>query len=125
MAKTVCKLLGVVFLLVGIAGFVAPGLCWARTSVCAITWFTSSPAQLPCIFGFAGSLTAPPKTFCLVFGVVYLLLGVVGFRLGYLGAPAEDADMAQDPRLRKVLPGTLELGQSGSHQFTSCWELFS
>jgi hypothetical protein len=32
-------------------------------------------------FGFAGTLSGA-KTFCLVFGVVYLALGVLGFGLG-------------------------------------------
>ena len=111
MAKTVCKLLGVVFLLVGIAGFVNSGLLGTHLSlVHNLVHIVSGAIAL--YLGFAGSAKAA-KTFCLVFGVVYLLLGVVGFLLGQPGTPtiAGMTGMAQDPRLWKVLPGTLELGQ--------------
>jgi hypothetical protein len=108
MAKTVCKLLGVVFLLVGIAGFVKPDLLGTHLSLAHNLIHIASGA-IALYLGFAGSAKAA-KTFCLVFGVVYLLLGVVGFLLGQPGTP-EMAGMAADTRLWKVLPGTLELGQ--------------
>jgi hypothetical protein len=81
MAKTVCKLLGVVFLLVGIAGFAKPGLLGAHlTPPHNIVHIVSGLIAL--YFGFAGSLSGA-KGFCLVFGIVYLALGVLGqFALG-------------------------------------------
>ncbi len=109
MAKTICKILGVVFLIVGIAGFVAPGLLGTHLSLAHnLVHIISGAVAL--YFGFAGSASGA-RTFCLVFGAVYLLLGVVGFVMGQPGA-SEIAGMThQDSRLWKVLPGTLELGQ--------------
>ncbi|HET9713219.1 MAG TPA: DUF4383 domain-containing protein, partial [Pyrinomonadaceae bacterium] len=49
-------------------------------------------------FGFAGTLSAA-KTFCLVFGVVYLALGVLGIGLG-------------TPPDRMWMLGPLHLGQA-------------
>jgi hypothetical protein len=60
--------------------------------------------------GFAGSASAA-RTFCLVFGAVYLLLGVVGFVMGHPGASAIAGMTMEDSKLWKVLPGTLELGK--------------
>ena len=80
MAKTVCKILGVVFLLVGIAGFASPNLLGAHLNAAHNVVHLVSGA-LALYFGFAGSLSAA-KTFALVFGVVYLGLGVLGFGIG-------------------------------------------
>ena len=80
MAKTVCKILGVVFLLVGVCGFAAPGLLGAHLSTPHnVIHIVSGAVAL--YFGFAGTLSGA-KVFCLVFGVVYLALGVLGFVLG-------------------------------------------
>src|SRR6476660_4654489 len=80
MAKTVCKILGVVFLLVGVAGFASPGLLGAHlTPPHNVVHIVSGVIAL--YFGFAGSLTGA-KGFCLVFGVLYLALGVVGMAIG-------------------------------------------
>lgn len=108
MAKTVCKILGVVFIIVGIAGFVKPDLLGTHLSLVHNLIHIASGA-VALYLGFAGSAKAA-KTFCLVFGVVYLLLGVVGFLLGQPGTPTMEG-MAADTKLWKVLPGTLELGQ--------------
>ena len=80
MAKTVCKILGVIFLLVGLCGFVAPNLLGAHLSpIHNVIHIVSGAIAL--YFGFAGALSGA-KTFCLVFGVVYLALGILGFALG-------------------------------------------
>ena len=80
MAKTVCKILGVVFLLVGVCGFFAPNLLGAHLSPAHnLVHIVSGIIAL--YFGFAGSLSGA-KTFCLVFGVVYLALGILGLALG-------------------------------------------
>ena len=80
MAKTVCKILGVAFLLVGIAGFAAPTLLG----------FHFGPAHnlvhilsgvIALYLGFAGSLSGA-KGFCLIFGIVYLALGIFGMTMG-------------------------------------------
>ena len=84
MAKTIAKVLGVVLLLVGVLGF---------TTVLAPLGAHLNPAHnavhiltgvISLYFGFAGSFSAA-RTFCLVFGAVYLLLGVVGYLIGDAG----------------------------------------
>ncbi len=80
MAKTVCKILGVVFLLVGVVGFVNPTLLGAHLSPAHNAVHIVS-GVIALYFGFAGTLSGA-KTFSLVFGVVYLALGVLGFGLG-------------------------------------------
>jgi uncharacterized protein DUF4383/short repeat uncharacterized protein DUF308 len=80
MAKTVCKILGVVFLLVGVCGFVAPKLFGAHlTPAHNAVHIVSGVIAL--YFGFAGTLSGA-KIFSLVFGVVYLALGILGMALG-------------------------------------------
>jgi len=80
MAKTVCKILGVVFLLVGVCGFAAPTLLGAHlTPPHNVVHIVSRAIAL--YFGFAGTLSAA-KIFTLVFGVVYLALGILGLVMG-------------------------------------------
>ena len=80
MAKTVCKILGVVFLLVGVAGFASPGLLGAHlTPPHNVVHIVSGVIAL--YFGFAGPLSGA-KAFSLVFGVVYLGLGTCGMAFG-------------------------------------------
>src|SRR5215217_7097003 len=80
MAKTVCKILGVVFLLVGVVGFAAPNLLGAHLSPAHNAVHIVSGA-IALYFGFAGTLSGA-KIFSLVFGVVYLALGILGMALG-------------------------------------------
>ena len=109
MAKLVCKLLGVVFVLVGAAGFAMPGLLGTHLSVAhnAVHLISGFVALY---FGFAGSASAA-RSFCLVFGAVYLLLGIVGFFLGHPGASTITGMMMEDSKMWKVIPGTLEFGK--------------
>jgi Domain of unknown function (DUF4383) len=83
MAKTVAKILGVVLLLVGVLGF---------THVLDSLGAHLSPAHnlvrilsgvIALYFGFAGSLSGA-KGFCIIFGLVYLLLGILGLAMGEL-----------------------------------------
>ena len=100
MAKTVCKILGVVLLLVGVIGFPEFGhrLLGAHlTPAHNVVHLVSGALAL--YFGFAGSLSAA-KAFSLVFGVVYLALGILGMALG------EAPDRIWHPA------GLLELGQA-------------
>jgi hypothetical protein len=80
MAKTVCKILGVVLLLVGLIGFATDNLLGAHlTTAHNVVHLVSGALAL--YFGFAGTLSAA-KMFSLVFGVVYLALGILGLALG-------------------------------------------
>ena len=97
MAKTIATILGIVFILVGLIGFAVPGLLGAHLSTAHnIIHLVSGAAAL--YLGLKGSLSAA-RTFCFVFGAVYLLLGVAGFLLG-----------TGSERMRHVVPGTLEFG---------------
>ncbi len=97
MAKTICTVLGIVFILVGIAGFVVPNLLGAHLSFAHnIIHLLSGAVAL--YLGLAGTL-AGARAFCLVFGAVYLLLGVVGMVAG-----------TGDGRMLTVIPDALVLG---------------
>jgi hypothetical protein len=99
MAKTLATILGIGFILVGIVGFVAPGLLGMHLSLAHNLIHLVSGA-LALYFGLAGTLGAA-RTFCLVFGAVYLLLGLAGIVAG-----------DGEARLLTVLPGQLTLGMS-------------
>jgi hypothetical protein len=102
MAKTICKVLGVVFLLVGVVGFAAPTLLNAHlTPAHNVVHIVSGVLAL--YFGFAGSLSAA-KMFALIFGVVYLGLGILG---GALGTPPD--------RLFHAGPLVLGMSDHGIH----------
>jgi hypothetical protein len=83
MAKTVAKILGVVLLLVGILGFthVLDALGAHLNPAHNLVHIVSGVIAL--YFGFAGSLSGA-KTFCIIFGLVYLLLGICGLAIGDL-----------------------------------------
>jgi len=97
MAKRICTILGVVFIIVGVAGFVMPGLLGAHLSLAHnIIHLLSGAVAL--YLGLKGT-EAAARTFCRVFGIVYLLLGVAGFLLG-----------SGDDKMWDVIPGQLMLG---------------
>ena len=83
MAKTVAKILGVVLLLVGILGFthLLDSLGAHLSPVHNLVHIISGVISL--YFGFAGSLGGA-KSLCTIFGLVYLLLGLVGIVKGDL-----------------------------------------
>ena len=85
MAKTIASLVGVVFILVGIVGFLQPHLLGAHLgTVHNVIHLVSGAVSL--YFGTKGTL-GQARTFCIVFGLVYGLLGVVGFVVGELSLP--------------------------------------
>ena len=80
MAKTVCKLLGLVLLIVGICGFFAHNLLGAHLTLQHNVVHLVSGA-IALYFGFSGSAGAA-RGFCLIFGLVYLALGLCGWFMG-------------------------------------------
>jgi hypothetical protein len=80
MAKTVCKLLGLIFLIVGIAGIFSHNLLGAHLNM-AHNMVHIVSGVIALYFGFSGSYSGA-RGFCLLFGIVYLLLGVCGWLLG-------------------------------------------
>ncbi|MEW6208143.1 MAG: DUF4383 domain-containing protein [Acidobacteriota bacterium] len=96
MAKTVATILGVVFIAVGGVGFISHDLLGAHLgTVHNVVHLVSGAVSL--YFGTKGSLSSA-RMFCLLFGVVYAALGVVGFVAG-----EGEGKMLN-------LPGSLELG---------------
>jgi hypothetical protein len=108
MAKRICTILGIGFLLVGIIGFVARDFLGTHLSIVhTIIHLVSGAAAL--YLGLRGTL-AQARLFCIVFGVVYALLGVVGFLFGGSSSPSAGIPGPHDDRLFKLIPGVLELG---------------
>jgi Domain of unknown function (DUF4383) len=109
MAKTIATVLGVAFILIGILGFVAPGMMGMHLSLLHNLVHIISGA-LALYFGLAGTL-AGARTFCIAFGAVYALLGIAGYLLGsdaahtIAGIPSHGTD----PKLFPVIGGQLEL----------------
>ena len=107
MAKTVCKVLGVILLLVGLLGFTHlldplgahVGPAYATHNLVHIV-----SGILALYFGFAGSLSGA-KGFCIVFGIVYGLLAVVGFVKGTLDIPALKLMLGQVDHVIHVVLG--------------------
>ena len=77
MAKTLCKVAGVVLLVVGLAGFAMPHMLGMHlTPIHNVVHLLT--AGLALYMGFAASVGAA-RTFCTAFGAIYLLLGILGF----------------------------------------------
>jgi hypothetical protein len=108
LANRIATILGIGFLIAGIAGFVAPALLGMHLSFAhSVVHLVTGLVSL--YLGLKGSPGAA-KTFCIAFGAVYLLLGVAGFVAGHDMSPTPPVPGPADARLMKVLPGVLELG---------------
>ena len=80
MAKTLSTILGIIFLVVGLFGFAAPNLMGMHLSVAHNVIHLVSGA-LALYFGTKGSYDSA-RAFCIIFGIVYGLLGLIGFVAG-------------------------------------------
>jgi len=80
MAKTIATIMGVLFLLVGLLGFAAPGIMGMHLSVAHNVVHLLSGA-LALYFGTKGTYDSA-RAFCIIFGIVYGLLGLIGFVAG-------------------------------------------
>jgi uncharacterized protein DUF4383 len=77
MARTICRIFGVAFVLAGLGGFAMPHLLgFHLTPIHSVVHIATGALAL--YLGFAGSARAV-RTFCIVFGAVYLALGALGF----------------------------------------------
>ncbi len=77
MAKTLCKVAGLIFLIVGVAGFGSPNLLgFHLTPIHNIIHILTGAIAL--YMAFPASYGAA-RSFCVIFGIVYLLLGILGF----------------------------------------------
>jgi hypothetical protein len=114
MAKLICRILGFGFLLVGLIGFAAPNFLGMHlTPIHNVIHLLSGAAAL--YFGFAAS-DAAARSFCGIFGAVYLLLAVLGFiapsvvasLLGHTGMDMTAGEMTPD-NVVHILLGALFL----------------
>src|SRR3954471_4774760 len=80
MAKTIATILGIIFLVVGLLGFAAPGMMGMHLSPAHNIVHLVSGA-LALYFGARGTYDAA-RAFCIIFGIVYGLLGLIGFVAG-------------------------------------------
>jgi hypothetical protein len=80
MAKTIATILGIFFLVVGLLGFAAPGMMGMHLSLAHNIVHLVSGA-LALYFGARGTYDAA-RAFCIIFGIVYGLLGLIGFVAG-------------------------------------------
>jgi hypothetical protein len=111
MAKTFATVLGVIFVLAGIIGFINHDFLGMHLSS-AHNWIHLISGVVALYFGTATDLRAA-KNFDYAFGTFYMLLGFVGFLVGrpaIATVPGGTGNMAADPRLWRIIPGTLELG---------------
>jgi hypothetical protein len=109
MTKTILNIVGTIFVVVGIAGFVSPGLGGTHLSPAHNVIHIVSGA-LALWFGLRGTLHGA-RMFSWIFGLGYGLLGVAGMVLGHPGT-ASMHDMGADSKLLTVIPNVLELGRN-------------
>ena len=110
MTKTMLDIIGTILLVLGIAGFVSPGMGGTHLSVAHnLIHIVSGAVAL--WFGLKGTVSGA-RTFSWVFGLIYGLLGVAGFILGQPALPATMPEMGSDPKLLTVIPNVLELGRN-------------
>lgn len=108
MANRIATIVGIGFLLMGAAGFFLPSLLGAHLSVTHnVIHLVTGAVSL--WLGTKGTPQAA-KSFCIVFGAVYLLLGVTGFLFGSATPPSTGIPHANDTRMLKVIPGAFEVG---------------
>ena len=108
MTKTILSIVGTIFMVVGIAGFVSPGLGGTHLSVAHNVIHLVSGA-LALWFGLKGTVSGA-RAFSWVFGIVYGLLGVAGMVFGQSGMAMHD--VGPDSKLLTVIPNVLELGRN-------------
>lgn len=110
MAKTVCRVLGVLFLAIGIVGFLAPGMMNMHLSG-AHNVIHLATGAVAAFLGWRGSYKGC-RLFCLIFGAVYGLLGIAGLMAGP-GTPTVP-NLVRENHLLVLIPGQLEFGMVDS-----------
>ena len=122
MAKNICMGLGVLFVIVGLLGFIdhrflGMHLNNTHNVVHLVT------GALAIWFAMRGHLSA--RRFSRVFGIVYLLLGIVGLFSGANTFSLDFAAGTPDDHLFKLIPGYLEFGTSDSAMHTLLGAIFA
>jgi hypothetical protein len=107
--QKVCIGMGILFLLVGVAGLIMPGMLGMHLSLSHnLIHLASGAISLWC-----GYSDDPHRSyyFAIGFGVLYGLLGLAGFAFGEPGYPGV-GHMEADENLLRVIPNALEFGSS-------------
>jgi mannose/fructose/N-acetylgalactosamine-specific phosphotransferase system component IID len=112
MARIVAIIMGVLFILLGLTGFASNNLMGTHLTLTHnLIHLVSGAASL--YIGLKGSLYSA-KVFCLVFGVLYLGLAVIGYWFGYNHGetflPDSASDRGYNENMFRMIPGVLELG---------------
>lgn len=104
--QKVCIGLGVGFILIGLLGFILPGLMAMHLSPSHnVFHLVSGAIALWCgLTSFKGAFN-----YCVGFGALYGLLGIVGYLLGEPGFPSV-GHMEADQNLFRAIPNVLEFG---------------
>ncbi|KYG68119.1 hypothetical protein AZI87_02335 [Bdellovibrio bacteriovorus] len=105
-AREVCVIQGILFLTIGLIGFVVTDLFSAHLSASHNAIHLASGA-LALWFGFDSERSA--RIYSFAFGAVYGTLALLGFALGKT-AMATVGHVAEDRFLWKLIPGVLEFG---------------
>lgn len=105
--QKVCAVMGVVFFIIGVMGLMMPGVLGMHLSLAHNIIHLGSGALA--FWASYGDDSKKAYTFSLSFGVVYGLLGIIGFVIGQPGYPAV-GHMAFDQNLMRVIPNILEFG---------------
>lgn len=108
LVQKICIAFGVGFIVIGLAGIMMPGMMGMHLSMAHNLIHLASGA-LALWAGYADSRKA--YTFCVLFGAVYGLLGILGFVIGQPGYPGV-GHMEADGNLLRVIPNILEFGSS-------------
>lgn len=106
--QKLCIIIGVGFIVAGLGGIMMPGMLGMHLSMAHNLIHLASGA-LALWAGYADSRKS--YTFCIAFGAVYGLLGVLGFLIGEPGYPGV-GHMEADQNLLRVVPNVLEFGSS-------------
>lgn len=105
--QKVCIGMGYVFVLVGILGVISPGFLGMHLSLSHNLIHVLSGA-LSLWVGYSDDWKKS-YNFCVIFGVVYGLLGIAGFVFGEPAYPSV-GNMEADESLLRVIPNVLEFG---------------
>lgn len=109
LTQKVCIGMGILSMIIGFAGVVIPGLFEMHLSF-AHNLIHLGTGALALWAGYSDS-SRKAYNFCLSFGSIYLLLGIVGFAFGSPGYPSV-GHMEPDQNLLRIIPNVLEFGFS-------------
>lgn len=109
MTQKVCIGMGILFVVVGLAGIIMPGFLKMHLSL-AHNFIHLASGALALWFGYSDN-TRKAYNFCIGFGALYGLLGFAGFVFGEPGYPGV-GHMEADENLLRIIPNALELGSA-------------